>query len=199
MFVPFNIDVIFRIVFAASYSSYEKTDNANPIKEERSSNHSAPINPKSPTEIEQGTDLLSPSADINSTETKTVTINQPPQSHGNGNLSNNFKKQISRSVGSYTDEECSTTRVALELGSDPLINAAGGVELPPSLEDGQEYLRKWLDSGPAMVCSEENLYPEEVMGTTVKEGGSGNGVPLTERTDALLNTKSFNLVKPKYP
>lgn len=109
------------------------------------------------------------------TDSKTIAIN--------GAL---YKKQISRSVGSYTDEECCTSRAALELGSDPLINAAGSVELPPSLEHGQ-YLKKWLDSGP-VVCSEENLYPDEVIGRTV---------PLTARTDALLNTKSFNLVKPK--
>lgn len=124
------------------------------------------------TEIEQGTDLLSPSADIN--ETKIITINQQQQTT-NGSV---YK---SHSVGSCTmeDEEC--------LDSDPVL---GNAELPGSLEDGQEYLRKWLDSGPT-VCSEENLYPEEVLGTT-------SSVPLTARTDALLNTKSFNLVKPKY-
>lgn len=116
------------------------------------------------------------------TDSKTITVKQT-----NGAKSS-YKKPISRSVGSYTDDECCTSRVALELGSDPLINAIGSTELPPSLEDGQ-YLKKWLDSGPT-VCSEENLYPDEVMGTTA---------PLTARTDALLNTKSFNLVKPKYP
>lgn len=136
---------------------------------------------------------MSPSADVNSTETKTITITQPSQSHA----TNGFKKQISRSVGSYADDECPTSRAGPEMGSDPLINAAG-TELPPSLDDGQEYLRKWLDSGPAMVCSEENLYPEEVMGTTAREDGHGGRVELTARTDALLNTKSFNLVKPRH-
>lgn len=155
-------------------SSYE---HPSMIREEQDSSTTTQDD-KIPAEIEQGTDLLSPTADINALETKTITIN--------GNK--NYKKQISRSVGSYTDEECCTSQAAIAAGSDPSI-AIANVELPSSLENGQqEYLKKWLDSGP-IVCSEENLYPDEVIGATV---------PLTTRTDALLNTKSFNLVKPKY-
>lgn len=191
--------------FLASYSSYEKTKNPNLIKEERDSNCGSSRtldidDDKNPIEIEQGTDLLSPSADINMIDSKTITIN---------GTKNKYKKPISRSVGSYTteDECCTSSRMVMEVGSDPQLNAAattatatatvgGGssssssVQLPPSLEDNGQYLKKWLDSGPT-VCSEESLYPDEVMGTTV--------APLTARTDALLNTKSFNLVKPKYP
>lgn len=69
--------------------------------------------------------------------------------------------------------------------------------LPESPEDQQqEFLQKWLDSGPALVCSEQSLYPDEILGTVADES-----VPerhLTLRTDALLNTTSFNLVKPKF-
>lgn len=185
-------DTIFLSLFPASYSSYEKTHNTNLIKEERDSNcvslHTHDDD-KNPIEIEQGTDLLSPSANINMIDSKTITIN------GTSLTKNNYKKPISRSVGSYTteDECCTSSRVVMEVGSDPQLNAAAvgnSVQLPPSLEDNGQYLKKWLDSGPT-VCSEENLYPDEVMGTTV--------APLTARTDALLNTKSFNLVKPKYP
>lgn len=94
-------------------------------------------------------------------------------------------------MGSYTDDEGSASRVT---GSDPLINVRGGAELPPSSEEGQGYLRQWLDGGRMTVCSEENLYPEEVFAGTSRERGGA----LEARMDALLNTKSFNLVRPRY-
>lgn len=162
-----------------NYSSYERND-VSQLHVSEDQGKSGSSTDRNITEIEQGTDLLSPSADINSTESKTITIEQSEQ-NGTFSIVQTNKKQISRSVGSYTtDEECYSSR----LGSDPVLSS----QLPPSLEDGQEYLRKWLDSGATMVSSDENLCPiEEVP------------LPLTARTDALLNTKSFNLVKPKYP
>lgn len=113
------------------------------------------------------------------------------------------QKRKSRSVGSYKSDEKPELRDMNEVGSDPVLNTSPEtiknkvddldlVMLPESVEDRQsEFLQKWLDSGPALISSEENLYPEEILGT-VEEN------LLAIRTDALANTTSFNLVKPKF-
>ncbi|KAF5282259.1 hypothetical protein FQR65_LT14391 [Abscondita terminalis] len=150
-------------------------------------------------EIEQGTDAMDVTdVDVN---LKAVILEERPRKDSADKLLKQ-NRRISRSVGSITEEEDFDLHSSLELGSDPLINVS--VETNKSfrsvgsrLEDGQqEFLQKWLDSGPALVCSEEHLYPDEILGNTVGISNSNNS-PLTMRTDALLNTTSFNLIKPK--
>lgn len=171
--------------------------------------------------IEQGTDILHSSLNLaqdksDIVDTTTAIVEEYPKSiRLNCDKSDRILKQnrrISRSVGSITEEEnVAELHSSLELGSDPLLNLSsettksfGGKNLDlgslsTNLEDGQqEFLQKWLDSGPALVCSEENLYPDEILGTTVSVAGPATtNSPLTLRTDALLNTTSFNLIKPK--
>lgn len=63
-------------------------------------------------------------------------------------------------------------------------------------KDQEEFMQNWLRTGPALVCSDKNLYPDEYLGSTSSVQNSES--PLTARTDALVSTKSFNLVKPKH-
>lgn len=126
----------------------------------------------------------------------------------NTHNSNVILKRKSRSVGSYTDDESLLeSKNNFEVGSDPLINVSsdtnpGDVRNFDDMEttevDQREFLEKWLDNGPALIAAEESLYPEEILG--VEESSTSTSAPdrpLTLRTDALLNTTSFNLVKPK--
>ncbi|KAK9881429.1 hypothetical protein WA026_016315 [Henosepilachna vigintioctopunctata] len=62
--------------------------------------------------------------------------------------------------------------------------------------DHEEFMQNWLRTGPALVCTDKNLYPEEFLGTQSSVQNADS--PLTARTDALLTTKSFNLVKPRH-
>lgn len=140
--------------------------------------------------IEEGTDLLDTSLHENNCIIETCDTK--------------LLKHKSRSVGSYTDESLLELKNNLEVGSDPLLNISSDVSndginigLPGSSEERQqEFLQKWLDSGPALVCSEQSLYPDEVLGTVADVSRPER--QLTSRTDALLNTTSFNLVKPKF-
>lgn len=171
--------------------------------------------------IEQGTDILHSSLNLVDCKSNEDAACFAVEEHSKNvrsttDGSDRLLKQnrrISRSVGSITEEEnLLELHSSLELGSDPLLNlSVEGLKnfssknlnlesISTTVEDGQqEFLQKWLDSGPALVCSEENLYPDEILGTTVSIGGSTgtNSSPLTLRTNALLNTTSFNLIKPK--
>ncbi|KAJ8927868.1 hypothetical protein NQ314_019612 [Rhamnusium bicolor] len=164
-----------------------------------------------PESIEQGTDPLDPSTNLSAIITKSIKIhsdNYMRKKSVEDNSSLKQNKRLSRSVGSYTDEESSLVfRTSFELGSEPLLNISHDSqekndknelpELPKSLEESQqEFLEKWLESAPNLICSNENLYPDEFLGTTSGQIVTQNN-PLMARTDALLNTKSFNLVKPK--
>lgn len=63
-------------------------------------------------------------------------------------------------------------------------------------KDQEEFMQNWLRTGPALVCSDKNLYPDEYLGSTSSVQNTES--PLTARADALVSTKSFNLVKPKH-
>lgn len=84
-------------------------------------------------------------------------------------------------------EECYPSRPSVAFRSETLSNATESIEISPHLSDGQEYLKQQLDGKPA-ACYKKYLHSNEVVEKTL---------PLSTRTDALLNTKSFNLVKPK--
>ncbi|KAK4873183.1 hypothetical protein RN001_015212 [Aquatica leii] len=175
---------------------------------EASCSHPTSSNRNDVDNIEQGTDILHSS--MNKTDVNSIDVNvkavileeRPRKDHADKLLKQN--RRISRSVGSITEEENFDLHSSLELGSDPLINVSAESNksfnsrpLNSRLDDGQqEFLQKWLDSGPALVCSEENLYPDEILGSTIGISNSSSS-PLTTRTDALLNTTSFNLIKPK--
>lgn len=160
-----------------NYSSTKANGHANVVKCTMSCNDS----------IEEGTDVTCSTNCCNS----------------------NLFKRKSRSVGSYVDDESLLEfKNNCEIGSDPLINISSCTnpgsditnfdDIKNSEIDQREFLEKWLDNGPALVASEENLYPEEILG--VEEINPHPVTPqrqLTLRTDALINTTTFNLVKPK--
>lgn len=129
-----------------------------------------------------------------------------------------LKRRISRSVGSYTESEEKYTlgRNNLEVGSDPLLISSenpnhSDQSLPNSYGEGRkEFLQHWFNSSPALVCSEEQLCPEEFFGVVAAEGpgvASSQQLHADEvvgenalrlRTDALVEQNSFHLVKPKH-
>ncbi|KAI4471451.1 uv radiation resistance-associated protein [Holotrichia oblita] len=146
--------------------------------------------------IEEGKDLTDPCVcskldqkNPNSTETSKV----------DGIVSTN-QKRISRSVGSY-DEDKVELYSSVNLGSDPFLNLSRVEEKVverclPLQNDLNErtFVEKWLNSNVTDVDSKKCT--EDLI---VRENRNENGnSPLTRRTDALLNTTSFHLVKPKY-
>ncbi|XP_018564038.1 uncharacterized protein LOC108905583 [Anoplophora glabripennis] len=159
--------------------------------------------------IEQGTDPLDPTTNLSAVITKSINIQT--NSHTDKNIISDFKvtqsKRMSRSAGSYTDDESSLVlRTTFEIGSEPQLNISNdlnlnsgeneSIMLPECLQEGQqEFLEKWLKTTPNFISSDENLYPDEYLGTS--SGTASQNSPLMARTDALLSTKSFNLVKPK--
>lgn len=165
--------------------------------------------------IEQGLDILDSPNTVCSTQNEhSLKVDAKITAEMNGtdplDLANKLKCRISRSVGSYPEEQHTLTRSNLEIGSDPLlINSADNPEnnlsdqsLPNSLGEGRkEFLQHWFNSSPALVYSDEHLCPEEFLGTTGQASGDeiiGENA-LTIRTDALVETNStFHLVKPKH-
>lgn len=111
------------------------------------------------------------------------------------------EKRISRSVGSYTDDEKLENN--LEIGSDPLLRNLNpdlsDNSLPNSLGEGRkEFLQHWFNNSSAHVCSDENLCPE-FLGATDQSEGVQNENSLQVRTEALIQKNStFHLVKPKH-
>ncbi|KAG5887925.1 hypothetical protein JTB14_003021 [Gonioctena quinquepunctata] len=147
------------------------------------------------TNIEQGTEALDSPTKLSTIISKTIKI------YSDGQLQQKSvdvkqNRRISRSVGSYTDEEGGfTLRASFELGSDPLVNVTSDITPPSTEECQQELLEKWLANTPSLLCSREDLYPDDFSGVSTMEMPTEN--PLMARTDALLTTKSFNLIKPK--
>ncbi|KAJ8979568.1 hypothetical protein NQ317_019143 [Molorchus minor] len=157
--------------------------------------------------IEQGTDVLD--IGITSTKSRSIKINSDTQLRkmaAEDSFDIKQTKRISRSVGSYTDDEYSLVlRTSFELGSEPLLNITSVAKEEEqrneiyvrNLQDGQqEFLEQWIESAPNLIYSMENLYGDEFLGSSSGQIVSENS-PLMARTDALINTKSFNLVKPK--
>lgn len=107
-------------------------------------------------------------------------------------------RRISRSEGSYTEDETSTTlKTAFELGSEPVLNVLESddskscMPLNKKAEEHQHgVLENWLDNTPS---SSENLNGSDSTGISVQS----HNTPLTARTNALLTTRSFHLVRPK--
>lgn len=144
--------------------------------------------------IEEGTDTLDPSSNFSSI-TKPVVIcdNQVPTKNGDIFVKQN--RRLSRSVGSYSDEECSLlSKPVFDLGSEPLLNVVTQSDNhcdDVMVNSQKEIIQKWLDTTPC--SSNENICPSDISSNASPKQNN----PLTVRTDALLTRKSFNLVKPK--
>lgn len=144
--------------------------------------------------IEEGTDTLDPSSNLSSI-TKPVDIcdNQVPTKNGDMFVKQN--RRLSRSVGSYSDEECNLlSKPVFELGSEPLLNVVSHSDALCDDVIGnnqKEIIQQWLDNTPC--SSNENICPSDISSNASPKQNN----PLTVRTDALLTRKSFNLVKPK--
>lgn len=97
--------------------------------------------------------------------------------------------RISRSEGSYTDEEGGIVlRSGFELGSEPLLNiskdaSAGSGDVPKQDDVLEEHTPSSTASSLPYVLSTGS--------------SESQNTPLMARTNALLTTKSFNLVRPK--
>nr|CAI5824924.1 unnamed protein product [Callosobruchus analis] len=76
-----------------------------------------------------------------------------------------------------------------DLDLQPESSSAEGLEKTAATSQ-KEFLEKWMEAMPA-----GNLYLDSNL--NVSPGVTSSESPLTARTDALLSTKSFNLVKPK--
>lgn len=167
--------------------------------------------------IEEGTDILASSLKPTEPELDTLVLPHSrasaaldiPNAHASDACA--IQPRLSRSVGSYSDddqlldgsveERRSRLISGYDAGSEPTLNEEIDTRSKPTGEsiDKQEvYLRQWLETGPALICSEEHLYPDEVLGVTAVASTSTQDTPLTARTNALLARKTFNLVKPKH-
>lgn len=167
--------------------------------------------------IEQGLDILDPSHNMMCISQNEHSLNEnlPITSEVSNNnsqpaVSDKLERRISRSVGSYTDDEkVESSHSNLEVGSDPLITASmhnlevnlSDISLPSSLGDSRkEFLQQWFKNTSMHVCSEENLCPEFV-GTSDSVTDSAIAVDntLTKRTEALVQKNTtFHLVKPRH-
>lgn len=131
--------------------------------------------------IEQGLDLLDPRVShllCNSfNDHPTLKVTEPML------LPNTKKIRIARSMESYNGAECSTSRYDASPSSEPNKQTSHlNVEdstLSNSLQEGRtEFLQEWLNNGPALVCSEEHLYPEEILGTTISRNFPDDNIDL---------------------
>lgn len=150
--------------------------------------------------IEQGLDMLDPTHNLICTSQNEHSLHENLNDLASIQV-DKMQRRISRSVGSYTDDEKMDNN--LEVGSDPLLRGSipnpgsnfSDQSLPNSLGEGRkEFLQRWFNNSEH-ICSEENLC-HEVLGTE-QDGGSDSS--LTIRTEALVaETSTFHLVKPKH-
>ncbi|XP_030757323.1 uncharacterized protein LOC115883148 [Sitophilus oryzae] len=141
--------------------------------------------------IEEGTDPLDPSTNLDSIITKSITIR--PESACSQNIKFSLQnKRISRSAGSYVDDEVNSFL------SDPLINVScdkaignGSAPINTISVEQQNLLEEWLSN-------ESNLLQvsSEISGGALRASLQDLSSPLTARTDRLMSAnQSFNLVK----
>lgn len=112
--------------------------------------------------IEQGLDLLDPRASLllcNSLNEHSMDV---------VGVKVGGKGCTTRSMGDYDDDVDDRIGGSNSPSSEPVLRK----ELPSERLEEQrtEFLQEWLNSGPALVCSEEHLYPEEFLGTTLSRG-----------------------------
>lgn len=131
--------------------------------------------------IEEGTDLLNPKSTLDD-----LVLDTSTNACKDSSYEINIEKTVFESISSL-DKESETELLIDNSNESETHDGISGVQ--------QGFLENWLRTGPALVCSDKNLYPEEHLGSTSTHQDDS---PLTARTDALLNTKSFNLVKPKH-
>lgn len=149
----------------------------------------------SPT-IEQGTDPLD-SQHYLSVKTQPINVRSEVQLMKKIEDINQYRR-ISRSEGSSTDEDSSRPlKTTFELGSEPVLNviecdtSKPCIQLQQKVEQNQQdVLKNWIDNTPG---SDEQLNYPDSSGSPVQS----QNTPLTARTNALLTTRSFHLVKPK--
>lgn len=147
--------------------------------------------------IEEGHDPLNPKTNI---PTKSIDICNKRLD----NMMNLSSKRISRSVGSYSDEERSSSllKANSDLGSEPQINICRGEEDHNFVAEDIEGIHNkllgvWLEETPNYLGLNKDMYTDECSSVVSEQDLSQSTPPLMARTDALINTKSFNLVKPK--
>lgn len=147
--------------------------------------------------IEEGTDTLDPESNFSPITKPLAICDKHSHKKNSEDVSLRQQRRFSRSVGSYSDEECSKlSKPIFELGSEPLLNipTTEGNHLYENvlIENSQkEIIKKWLEDTPC--SSSENICPSDVSSSASPKHNN----PLTARTDALLTRKTFNLVKPK--
>ncbi|RZC33793.1 sporulation-specific protein 15 [Asbolus verrucosus] len=159
--------------FAASKKSAEENSSSIVIKEGRVDDNNKNCD-NGEEAIEQGTDLLDPSLNLSDLES------------------------------SVPDDGCAKSPDGCLNGSKQLGDVSFGSgfsDASTKLDDSQtEILENWMKNGTSSecCCNEEFQSCENVSAATISIGAVQSlDSPLMARTDALLNTKSFNLVKPK--
>lgn len=150
--------------------------------------------------VEEGMDLLNT---IKARTTENVDINLRSRSNQVNRVARQ-ENRISRSVGSYTDEDKQELGDSIYSGSDPLLNKADINNInstpqnhqptidiiPKEAQDTKEVIE--LSMGKVENSNEQIKNCGEIVIVDTHTN------PLTSRTDALLNTTSFKLVRPKY-
>lgn len=145
--------------------------------------------------IEEGTDTLDPRSNLNLI-TKPLDICDEIK-RKNLDLSIKQNRRVSRSAGSYSDEESAAiSKPVFVLGSEPLLNTSYQSQIQSFEEvlldsSQKDIIQKWLENTPC--SSNENICPSVISSSASPKGNN----PLTARTSALLTRKTFNLVKPK--
>nr|XP_023015166.1 UV radiation resistance-associated gene protein [Leptinotarsa decemlineata] len=105
-----------------------------------------------------------------------------------GSTENN---RISRSL-----ETSAESGVDFELSPEPHLEPSRNSPSDSREEQVQrEYLAEWLESSPGSICSKEGWQTDTFFSLSAAEAALE--APLMARTDALLNTKSFNLIRPR--
>lgn len=136
-------------------------------------------------DIEQGTDLL------NSTEDPSLSVAVAKDSDSAQDFT---KKKVSRFTNLYTDGASVCNNQNLELSSDLLKHTP--VEVKTNLTDNEEeYIRLSQPYLENNGCSERmKRKSEEIAEAVIKDTPN---LLLTTRTNALLRTTSFNLIRSK--
>ncbi|KAL3284099.1 hypothetical protein HHI36_018267 [Cryptolaemus montrouzieri] len=134
--------------------------------------------------VEEGTDLLNPK----------LTLTDLVVDVNNAKDTENTEKEVNPTPANIVS--IVKERISAEDSDTKLVDSVESTAKNFISKEQQEFMQNWLRTGPALVCSDRSLYPDEYLGSTSSVQAVDS--PLTARTDALLTTKSFNLVKPKH-
>ncbi|XP_074032875.1 UV-resistance associated gene isoform X2 [Leptinotarsa decemlineata] len=142
------------------------------------------------TSVEQGKDALDSPAKLSPVTKQPIDIHSGPdilEDSENAKENNRISRSLETSAESGVD---------FELSPEPHLEPSRNSPSDSREEQVQrEYLAEWLESSPGSICSKEGWQTDTFFSLSAAEAALE--APLMARTDALLNTKSFNLIRPR--